>query len=499
MNAEHRPLKILLDMRPALEGHTGIAQVCRLLFRGLCALPQVQVDGLLQHSKFMLAGGLPPAGTRSARRMRTNEQFDRLGRVVVALEQDPKTPPLAAGVNTIGMAIGHGLGGSQTLGRFEASHFRDYLWRRFFAQTLSSVDFDVVTRAGFRVARIPWNAMHICALVTKQFGHAVYARLDTSEFDLMICETPYPATVSKNTQLVIHYHDALPMLMPHTISKRRYHQAFHYRALRKNVKSGAWFVCVSEATRRDLLSIFPEAAGRSLTIHNMVSDVYFDESSSASRVPQIIAARLNTKIKPPLDRVFQRNLFNGRGSDNIDFLLMVSKMEPRKNHLALLGAWEKLRSEGFPTLKLVVVGPLGQDHKPIMRRFYPWLERAEAFVLEDLAPAELRILYKRARATVCPSLGEGFDLSAVEAMKSGGAVVASEIAAHREIYLDAAEYFNPYSVADLSRAIRNVIDTANSEHRDELVAKGSLVAKRYASEVIMPQWEAFLRARAEQR
>ena len=48
--------------------------------------------------------------------------------------------------------------------------------------------------------------------------------------------------------------------MPHTISDRRFHQAFHYRALRKNVESGAWFVCVSDATRKDLCR-FPAGGG----------------------------------------------------------------------------------------------------------------------------------------------------------------------------------------------------------------------------------------------
>ena len=75
----------------------------------------------------------------------------------------------------------------------------------------------------------------------------------------------------------------------------------------------------------------------------------------------------------------------------------------------------------------------------------PWMERGDVFLVADVPSADLRLLYKHARATVCPSFGEGFDFSGVEAMKSGGAVVASDIAVHREIYADAAEYCNPYS------------------------------------------------------
>ena len=82
----------------------------------------------------------------------------------------------------------------------------------------------------------------------------------------------------------------------------------------------------------------------------------------------------------------------------------------------------------------------------------------------------------------------------VEAMRCGGAVVASDIAVHREVYADAAEYCNPYSSGDVARAIINVIDAQNNQRREELIAKGAVVSQRYLFEAILPQWEAFIRA-----
>jgi glycosyltransferase involved in cell wall biosynthesis len=326
-------------------------------------------------------------------------------------------------------------------------------------------------------------------------GAPLYPRLNTSDFDVMITETPYPATVSRRTTLVVRYHDAIPVLMPHTISDRSYHQASHYRALRKNVQSGARFVCVSEATRKDLLSIFPQAESRSTTIYNMVSHDYFNEESSADRVPEIIKTRLNTTIKPPLDPSFTRRLFeHGAGAEALQYLLIVSTIEPRKNHLTLLSAWERLRVEKFPALKLLVVGETGWRHKPIVRKFRPWMERGDVFLVENVPSADLRLLYKHARATVCPSFGEGFDFSGVEAMKSGGAVIASDIPVHREVYGDAAEFFNPYSVEGAAQAIENVIAVRHAARREELISRGAVIARRYDHEVILPQWETFLRS-----
>ena len=115
-----------------------------------------------------------------------------------------------------------------------------------------------------------------------------------------------------------------------------------------------------------------------------------------------------------------------------------------------------------------------------------------AHMLEDVPSADLRLLYKHARATVCPSVGEGFDFSGVEAMRCGGVVVASDIAVHREICADAAVYFNPYDLGDAVRAIETVIDPAQAALRAELVERGASVSARYLSAAIMPQWQSFL-------
>jgi glycosyltransferase involved in cell wall biosynthesis len=182
--------------------------------------------------------------------------------------------------------------------------------------------------------------------------------------------------------------------------------------------------------------------------------------------------------------------------DTPEYLLMVSTIEPRKNHLSLLTAWERLRLEKFPSLKLIVVGALGWHHETIIERFRPWLERREAFLLEDVLASELRVLYRHARATVCPSFGEGFDYSGVEAMRSGGAVAASDIPVHREIYGSAAEYFNPYAVEGIAEAIEQVIRPDKARHRDELVEKGARISALYTQDAILPIWRSFLGAGA---
>ena len=78
-------MKILLELRPALDGHAGIPQETRLLFRGLAQLPGVQVDGLLQSSQQRLANGLP-ADEAELSRWPMDKRINRLSRVVVSLQ-----------------------------------------------------------------------------------------------------------------------------------------------------------------------------------------------------------------------------------------------------------------------------------------------------------------------------------------------------------------------------------------------------------------------------
>jgi len=490
------PLKILVELRPALEGHAGIPQETRLLFRGLGQLAGMEVQGLIQSSDRFLAEGLPEMPGPD---VPADVQVDCLSRVVVSLQ-----PPVAhRGARLAGRVIDRlrrlampaallirsVLGLSHRLTWFDPTHFRDFIWRSLFAKSLPVEDIEQVTRARFRIVRPPYGLMHACGLVTLRIGRAIYPKLDTRGLDAMLVLTPYPATVAKGTKLVVRYFDAVPLLMPHTIINKAHHQALHYQSLRLNVACGAYFACCSDATRRDLLAVFPEVEARAVTIPCMVSHHYFLEESSPRRVPEILARRLNPTVHAASPSNTSLPIDDEGG---IDYLLMVSTLEPRKNHATLVEAWEQLRSNAFPALKLVCVGSLGWEHEAIVERMRLWVDRGEILLLAGVPADELRLLYRHARATVCPSFAEGFGYAGVEAMRCGGVVAASDIPVHREVYEGAAEYFSPYSALDAARAIARVIDADGAERRRQLLAAGSRVSARYLPDQVLPQWKKLL-------
>ncbi|WP_217126211.1 glycosyltransferase family 4 protein [Hydrogenophilus thiooxidans] len=513
-----KKIKVLLEMRPALEGFAGIPQETRLLFRGLRSIEFVDVEGMLQTSHRRLARGTQDKGF-FWQKLSPARRYGRYSNIIISMMEKPYRNVLEITLDwlqkrseTLALQISLITNiGKIKLSRFESEAFEDFTWRTLFAKTLPASDFPLVATANHRVCSVPWNTMHTVGLGTLNWRTTPkYPRLDTRGFDIFIGQTPYPARIGKNTAMVIRYHDAIPVFMPHTISDKSLHQATHFYALMSNVKSRAWFACVSEATRQDLLRLFPEAADRAVTIHNMVSHHYFKEDSPFERVPGIIRSRLygfdpdakDLGLTPKfLTLREQENFFRQRlYTSNFKYLLVVSTIEPRKNHMRLLAAWEVIKAETDPDLKLVVVGTLGWDYKQIMKGFKVWIDRGELFMLNAVPAPDLRVLYRHAAATVCPSLGEGFDFSGVEAMRSAGVVVASDIPVHREIYEDAAEYFDPYSTMSAVKALKKVLYEPDSlQVQERLRQRGEEVSSRYLPEKILPQWEAFLQRVAASR
>ncbi len=498
-------------MRPAQEGFAGIPQEVRLLFRGLRQLPGIEVEGLIQSSRRRLSSGIPLKKSLFDLPLSQARRYGKFSNLIISLAEKPYRNFLdiiseyferRAERIALQISVFSGFGRIK-LSKFESFSFEDFTWRTFFSKSLPAADFQSVTSANHMVCTIPWDTLHKVGLASLNWRKTPkYPKIDTEGIDVFIGQTPYPARVSDNTRFVIRYHDAIPVFMPQTIPDKSLHQATHFYALTSNVATGAWFSCVSEATRQDLLKLFPEVEPRAVTIHNMVSHHYYPEESNYDRVPEIIRSRL---YEGDVSKKFTAipDFFSLREKENFylkklfskkfRYLIIVSTIEPRKNHTRLLAAWEVIKSDIDPDLKLVIVGVLGWDTVNITKGFKSWIDRGDLFMISAVPAPDLRVLYRHAVATVCPSLGEGFDFSGVESMRSGGVTVASDIPVHREIYDDASLYFDPYSTASLVKVLRELIYSADSVSTQErLRARGEEVSRRYLPEAILPQWKSFI-------
>ncbi|GAA6213143.1 glycosyltransferase family 1 protein [Hyphomicrobiales bacterium 4NK60-0047b] len=483
----------MVDLKPALDGYSGIPSECRLLFHGLMKLKKGhEVVGLLQHASHSLNGDF-------SEKFKSKNQSGKIlsGAQSVTSFCQPSVRPEGFSFfekcvlyyRLQMLRLNALLDRSIKLGAFDSEQFSDFIWRKMFSKSLSREAKDLVTSASYKIIKPSRGLLHYCGLPNFVPGlKAKYVKLDTEGYDVLIAQTPYPGQVTDQTKLVIRYHDAVPLLMPHTINSKEFHLSSHYHALKNNVEAGAHFVCNSEATQNDLLKLFPEVKSRTKVIYNIVSDDFYKCNESKDRVDQIIQRRLNTELieenRAEALSLAQKNID--------DYLLMVSTLEPRKNHALLVSAWERLRATQNENLKLILVGNWGWGCQEIKALLKPWILKGEIYHLSGVEPSELRVLYQYASVTICPSLFEGFDYSGVEAMRCGGVVAASDIEVHKEVYKNAAIYFDPYCAESASINIAKCLDKEDEALRNELLNEGEKVSEAYCYDAVLPHWESFL-------
>ncbi|MGA2228113.1 MAG: glycosyltransferase family 1 protein [Syntrophobacteraceae bacterium] len=494
---EKKKLKVLMELRPTLEGFAGIPQETRLVFCSLNKMDNLEVTGLINTGGRRLWPGLKRGPF--AKLMRPHRRVHKLSRLAISVKVDPIGSWWDQALNflTKKFTVQHysflaSMGIGIRVYDFDATDFGDFVWQTMFSKTLPAREYDSIRNARFASVEPSWDLLNRVSIKRMRMVGLAHktVQLNTHGFDVFLTQTPFPGTVPPKTQLVVRYHDAIPIFLPHTISESRTHQHAHMANLIANQKSGI-FACTSSATRSDLLKIFPALESRSVVIPDTVSNEYYEEEGTLEYISNIVRNHICVETEPKFltsrekENFYNRNLM----SKPLRYIMMVSTLEPRKNHSKLIAAWDYLKNHGMSDLKLILVGTPGWDFNRILDSMAPWQQRGEIYHLQHVPSGQLRVLYNAAQAVVCPSVAEGFDLSGIEAMLCGGAVVASDIPVHREVYRNACVYFNPYSALDQAKAIERVIHPDNREQRSQLVAAGLQHAPRYRLENIQPYWD----------
>ena len=143
---------------------------------------------------------------------------------------------------------------------------------------------------------------------------------------------------------------------------------------------------------------------------------------------------------------------------NHSVYLVVSTIEPRKNHRYLFETFKKLWDKDVD-VSLVIVGRVGWKTKELLAEMKQHdAYQKKLWIFNDMDDNELYYCYRHSKALLFPSFTEGYGLPIVESLQSGLPVLASDTPIHREVggeMIDYFDIFDPNSLEGIILKIEN--------------------------------------------
>jgi len=203
------------------------------------------------------------------------------------------------------------------------------------------------------------------------------------------------------------------------------------RHLQESLQRARKIIAVSEFTRSELVSLMGVSEENIRVVYNGVSNNF-----------------------KPIGYPILRERLRSYALQPGKYILSVGTLEPRKNILPLLHAYEHLFANSEFRLPLVIVGMRGWKDEAISARIKALADEGFVRALGYVKDEDLPALYSGAMLFVYPSLYEGFGLPPLEAMACGAPVIVSNRGSLPEIVGNAGIYVNPTEIRSMIETIR---------------------------------------------
>lgn len=209
---------------------------------------------------------------------------------------------------------------------------------------------------------------------------------------------------------------------------------FNAQTFRRATKAAA-IACISESTKKDVLAHTGVSEDKLKVVHIGVSGRFSGAPGAADEASRI-RAKLGIKG---------------------DYFLNLGVIQPRKNQVRLIKAYEIFRAQRpEDKTQLVLAGQKGWITDEFDKAVAASPMKDDIIVTGLVDDCDVPALMRCAKAFVFPTLLEGFGLPALEAMASGVPLVASDIPVLREIAEGCAVFVDPLDersiAAGLARA-----------------------------------------------
>jgi glycosyltransferase involved in cell wall biosynthesis len=253
----------------------------------------------------------------------------------------------------------------------------------------------------------------------------------------------YTGPVGCPVPVVVSVHDVSYLEHPEYFTRFRALQLRH--TVKRTVRRAARVFTPSEFSKQSILRAYDLPEDKVMVMPNAVS-------SSFRPVPRETSQRW---LKAHRDYSFP-------------FILTVGDLQPRKNHLRLIHAFEEI-VRTYPGLPhhLVLVGKETWYSSTVRTAALKSPAGSRIHFTGFVEDDELLRLYGACDLFIYPSLYEGFGLPILEAMACGRSVACSNTSAMPEVADSAALLFDPNSVPEMVRAMRDLLLDAELRTRME--------------------------------
>jgi glycosyltransferase involved in cell wall biosynthesis len=272
---------------------------------------------------------------------------------------------------------------------------------------------------------------HVSENPFRRLGLDLPMKLRSDKPDLL--HVQYTSPLACRVPLVVSVHDVSYLEHPQYFTRFRSNQLRF--TVKRTVEAAARILTPSEFSRRAILRHYKLDERKVVVVPNAVSSSF-----------------------RPVERESAAAVVEEKFGISGPFVLTVGDLQPRKNHLGLLHAFEEtLRQHPHLPHRLVFVGKetwySKELHRAVQRSSVAGRVDFTGFV-ED---PDLLQFYGACDLFVFPSFYEGFGLPILEAMACGRAVACSSATAMPEVANAAGILFDPYSVPEMARAIGDVL------------------------------------------
>jgi glycosyltransferase involved in cell wall biosynthesis len=238
----------------------------------------------------------------------------------------------------------------------------------------------------------------------------------------------FPMRVKK----VVTLHDMTFFIYPEF--HKRFNVFYFKFFIRLSLKICDKIICVSDSTRRDVISIL-----------NLKED----------RSRKIIVISLGTNYKS--DYIANVKSIEKYGLKSKGYFLFIGTLEPRKNINSLIEAYYQLYKSKTVSMDLVIVGKKGWHYDEIFCKVKK-LNLSSKIIFTGFIEEEIKQdLLWHSFSFVYPSFYEGFGIPVLEAMAFGIPSVTSNISSLSEVAGDAAILVNPKNVNEIFDAMSLLI------------------------------------------